>query len=333
MRTLAIILFTGGLVLEGIAIAMFDYESLATLSDIFKNSEGLGFLGIHALASLLFGFGSGGLLAAGRRAALASSLLYITFALMFPLFGMLGAVGMIWMLKKGPRTDRVQDEFVVGNPMIERWANRPTDKDLEVHTETLCSYMRSLDRDGLAGMILGLRDLLPSERAHGLLERYQQDKNSQVQFYAQSALSWEIDRVESHLAVLGQRVKLDEEKAAPRTALAEMLIGLASQRSTSAADRDIHADHALYHIDKALDEEPEFAYLYFLQARAALLVRDVEKAGKALNALETLKAPSCMTQRIRAKIAFEERDWDTLAAMPPSNDPEISPCLKYWQNA
>jgi hypothetical protein len=328
MRILATIFTIAGLTLECLVVGMFDHQELANFTDVFKSPVGLVYFLGHLLACALFAFGAGNIVSKdGRRAALASSILYFTFAFTFPLVGMIGALAMIWMLK-----DRLQDEFIVGNTMIERWANRPHHKELDVHLIPLTASMRSLDRDGLAAMILGLRDLLPSESAHEILERYQQDLNSQVQFYAQSALSGELERVESHLSTLGSRVRENPENPVPRTALAEMLVNLANQRRITAVDREVHAQNALVHLQIALDHAPNYAYLHFLKARASLILRDTRIAEESLEKLVTLGAPPSMTGRVRAKLAFEKRDWDALTKMPPSTDPEISASLHYWQS-
>ena len=333
MRILATIFTVAGFTLECLVVGMFDYQELASFADVFKSSMGLIYFLGHLVACALFAFGAGNIVSKdGRRAALASFILYFTFAFTFPLVGMICALAMIWMLKDGARKERLQDDFIVGNTMIERWANRPHDKDLDVHLMPLTASMRSLDRDGLAAMILGLRDLLPSESAHEILERYQQDLNSQVQFYAQSALSGELERVESHLSTLASRVRRNPENPVPRTALAEMLVSLANQRRITAADKEVHAKNALVHLQIALDHAPDYAYLHFLKARASLILHDSKGAEESLEQLVKLDAPRSMTDRVRAKLAYETGDWTALTKMPASTDPEISASLHYWQS-
>lgn len=276
-------------------------------------------LPVHLAGAVLFAIGAAGTFS--RQMAL----FYFVLALVLPLMGMLTVLGLSGILRGESASQLQEDELELGNPILVRAEPGAA----PVFLKPFARMMREEQAGSIGRMILGLSKSGGAERGYQVLRRFQQDADVELQFYAQSAQRGATEGLELQLKLLRSKLAGEAENGAVRAALAEVLIGLAGQRTTSGSDANAYVRRALEHLKRL----PESAKRAALEVRGYLLVR--EPAG-ARAALERLPDGDLRRPGLEAEVLYAERDWGRLSEFAEgfeTSDIQLRTARAFWRQS
>ncbi len=336
-QTLARLLLIGAaLVLEAGVIQALITRPPADLMAVVATP--MGFLGLiaHLCGAALLAFGCGGFLPGGSMSDRASVVvLYFVLALVLPGAGAAGVALITFLLARGGIDPSPAGEFVVGNAMLED-VEHGHDAPPEVHLEPLLVSTRSFDTESLGKMLLALRGRAGHPGAGAILRRYQQDSDSEVQFYAQSAVSGATETAEADFIAFEKSIAENPDDASARAALADRLLSHAERAVTPKGDRKKLSDQALGHLEAALRVRPLSLRLQELTARAHLAAGD---ATSAQAALEAVVRPAFGRGAVTATVLdslYRGGEWDRLIELSKEAAPvdaRLKAAMKFWSGA
>ena len=254
-------------------------------------------------------------------------------ALLFPVIGPVTSLALARILRRPP-VDRSAQRYVIWSEATQAVAieHLPAGAAGQSIVEILQSPRTQLRRNA----ILALRDLDPS-LAIPLLRKGLQDSDEQVRIYAQNILSTMLERFETALKELQQRLDSEPAAAAPAVRLAEqyyelVYLDVAGDDETAAH----YLGQALALLDRAAAVAPADAELAYLGLKYALRARDAATARRWLARLETRTIETQQTLPWRMELAFLEGDWaalrelfDTFTRARHVN-PRIEELIRFW---
>jgi hypothetical protein len=319
----------GGLIAFAVALELVVAYFLvshppANVGEVLLSPGGISFLALHVLACILLAAGFGGFLPGGSASDRASVVvLYFIVGFILPIAGIVG-VGLLGaVLRRGGKEAEGEPLFKLGNPLLDD-LSRGADIPAQPHLEPLAESMRSLDTAQLRGAVLALRGRAEKADAAALLKRFRSDSDSELQFYAGSALAGATDRSEATAALLAGRVKALPDDPLAHGWIAEGLLAAAEGSS----DRRLLAPAAIEHLQIARQGRPQSWRLAGMSARAHLI------AGDPASAREVLGGEPALT-REWLEVLFHEKRWDELRAMADSGAevrPELREALSFWSS-
>jgi len=271
--------------------------------------------GLHAVGALLF---SAGAASSGSRSI---TLFYFSISFALPVVGMATILGLLILLGDGFEEIEEEVPLQIGNPITSKRSAAAS-----VHLSPIARMMREEDSAAIGQILLGLGKGDGAERGHEILRRYQQDSDVELQFYSQSAQRSATEGLELQLKNLRSRLTENAKDDAVRAALAEVLIELASRRSTSGSDANAYIRRALEHL-KISPATPKRAAL---EVRGHLLVKE---PAAARSALAGLPDGDLRREQLNIELLYAERDWAKLMggaeAVEASNIP-MRTALAFW---
>lgn len=319
----------GGLIAFAVALELVVAYFLvshppANLGEVALSLGGISCLGLHILACILLAAGFGGFLPGGSASDRASVVaLYFIVAFILPVAGIVG-VGLLGaVLRRGGKEAEGEPLFKIGNPLLDD-LSRGADIPAQPHLETLAESMRSLDTAQLRKAVLALRGRAERADAAALLRRFRGDADSELQFYAGSALAGATDRSEATAALLAGRVEALPEDPLAHGWIAEGLLDAAEGSS----DRRLLAQAAIDHLQIARLHRPQSWRLAGMSARAHIVAGDPDSAREVLGGEPMLTAEWL-------KVLYHEKRWDELRAMADSGAeirPDLREALDFWSS-
>lgn len=322
------------LVLEGLVVYLLVTLPPADIGAALLSFTGIAGLGAHMVGAALLAAGLAGFLPGanvGGRASAAA--LYFVLSFVLPGPGAIGAISLAWVLAKC-RTHADEDsEFAVGNPLLKQIGVRGGSPPA-VHLDPLVRSTRLSDSSELARMVLGLKRWAHKPGAAAILRRCLSDVDSEVQFYAQSALSLVADKEEQRRDELAGRIARDSGDFVARVEMAEFQIEMAARRGTSSRDRQRLCEGAVEGLLPAIERHPESVRLRRLMARARLELGDLAAARASLSAVDVPQGAP--VDELELEILYREGDLARLigaAANGTSGDPRVSAALSFWRSS
>jgi len=336
-QTLARLLLIGAaLVLEAGVIQALVAHPPADLAAVVSTPSGILGLIAHLCGAALLALGCGGFLPGGSMTDRASAVvLYFILALVLPGAGAVGVVLITFLLARGGIDPAPAGEFVVGNMMLED-VEHGHDAPPEVHLEPLIVSTRSFDTESLGKMLLALRGRAGHPGAGAILRRYQQDSDSEVQFYAQSAVSGATETAETDFVRFEKRIAENPDDAAARAALVDRLLSHAERAATPKGDRKKLSDQALGHLEAALKVRPLSLRFHELTARAHLAAGDANSAKAALEAVVRPAFGRGAVTATSLDALYRDGEWDRLIELSKEAAPadaRLKTAMKFWSGA
>lgn len=287
----------------------------------------------HLVGALAWGFGATMFL---PLAQLGAWWLPAACAAIFPVVGLLVSCALAAILHRPP-PDRAAARYTV-------WDEQPRDNWREtlpagVTGQSIVEILQSPRTQLRRNAVLALRDLDP-QMAIPLLRKGLQDSDEQVRIYAQNILSSMLERFESGIKELEQRLAAEPSAALPAVRLAEQYFELVY---LDVAGDDETAAHylgkALGLLERAAAVAPGDLTVAFLALRYALRARDVAAARRWCERLEQGQFDRASVLPWAMELAFLEGDWAQLQrlfaefAATRYFNPRIEELARFWTGA
>lgn len=317
------------LILEGLVAYWVVTNSGSGIADLFASVKGFATLGVHIVGAALLAAGFGGFLSGGKASDRASVVvLYFVMAFTLPIAGAVGVALLARLLARGGIEAEGESEFLIGNKLLEDLAHGE-DAPAEPHLDPLVASAGGLAVEEVGRMVLALRNRGHLPGVEALLHRFQRERSSEIQFFAQSALSAASDGSEQAVADQRQRLEANPKDVGARIALAELLLETASRRDTSKQDRGRICEEIIEHLQAAIDIRPGAERLRALMAQAYLLTGDQEAARKQLASAGNFGTEAVLECLLHA------RDLEALAetaAKLSARNPQLATALAFWRD-
>ncbi len=231
------------------------------------------------------------------------------WAVAFPIAGPLAFLVFAAILRR-PAVDRSTKGYLVwSEEPHDTWGPPASGAGLSI-VEILQSPRIQLRRNA----VLALRDLDP-QLAIPLLRKGLQDSDEQVRIYAQNILSSMLEKFESGIKQLEQRVATDGFDPINASRLAEqyfelVYLDVAGDEETAAH----YLGKALALLEPAAAASPQDGPIALLGFKYALRARDVDAARRWLARVEATRHEAQHVLPWRMELAFLEGDWTRLRA-------------------
>ena len=301
----------------------------ANLAGLLGSFGGMLALAVHTVACALLAAAFGGLVPGGTSADRASVvLLYFVVAFILPGAGVVGVVWLGYLLGRGGKGTEEEAAYKLGNPLTRPYQDGAREFATRPHLEPLATSMREFDTAEARAAVLALRHRAHRPEVAAVLKRFRNDADSELQFFAGSALDGAVERAETHANTFTQRVAADPEDADAHVGLAEGLIKLA-RTAAVAGDRRRLAAAACEHLASARERWPDSHRLARLAGEGLMLSGDHESAEKVLSN-EAEAAPE------RLSLLFQQRDWAALrdiASRTVTSSPQLAAALDFCDAA
>ncbi len=284
----------------------------------------------HIVGAVAWGFGATLIFPIGQQAAW---WLPAGCALTFPVAGPLASLGLAWILRQPP-VNRSARNYVVWKEQPQGdWAQTlPAGASGQSIIEILQSPRTQLRRNA----VLALRELEP-QMAIPLLRKGLQDSDEQVRIYAQNILSTMLERFETGIKDLEQRLTAEPGAVLHAVRLAEQYYELVY---LDVAGDDETAAHYLAKAQTLLTRAeaiaPLDAQIPFLGFKYALRARDRATAQRWFDRLQErgLEGPHVLPWKM--ELSFLAGDWVTLRELfstfvaSGGINPRIEELAAYW---
>lgn len=257
-------------------------------------------------------------------------------ALIFPVVGPLATVALSWQLRQ-PAVERIDRRYTVWNEQsgeILREAP-PGGGTGQSIVEILQSPRTQLRRNA----VLALRELEP-QMAIPLLRKGLQDSDEQVRIYAQNILSSMLERFESGIKELEQRLGAEPGAAAHAVRLAEQYFELVYLDVAGDDETAAHyLQRALALLTQAYQTSPDDRETAFLGLRYALRARDGGQARRWFDRLGRTSPDRRQVLPWEMELAFLEGDWPRLRELFADFhrlglvNPRIEDIIRFWTGA
>lgn len=257
-------------------------------------------------------------------------------AVVFPGLGILTSLALVLTLRLPP-VDRRARRYVVWDdePQATMIDSLPAGAAGQSIVEILQSPRTQLRRNA----ILALRDLDP-QLAIPLLRKGLQDSDEQVRIYSQNILSTMLERYESGLKELAQRVAAEPGAALHAVRLAEqyhelVYLDVAGDDETAAH----YLNQALALLARAADLSSTDHTISFLALRCAIRARNIPSAEHWFERLRTSGYDVRQVLPWRMELVFLQGDWgrlrDLFAVYQRSQivNPRIDDIVRFWNLA
>ena len=254
--------------------------------------------------------------------------------LFFPVLGPIASLALARTLRRPP-VDRSADRYVVWNeePQTELTSSLPAGVAGQSTVEILQSPRTQLRRNA----VLALRDLDP-QMAIPLLRKGLQDSDEQVRIYAQNILSTMLERYETGIKELAQRVTAEPAAAIHAVRLAEqyhelVYLDVAGDDETAAH----YLDQAQTLLLRAAELAPHDREIAQLGLKCAIRARRLPAAEQWFARLESLGPDIGETLPWLMELVFMQGNWTRLrelfAIFKRSEivNPRIEELLRFWQ--
>ncbi len=285
----------------------------------------------HLVGAALWTWGAGAWLQPTDRA---SRGLHATCALLFPVLGPLISVTFVRLLRRPP-PDRSARAYLVWNDQAPDHTgdSLPSSASGQSIVEILQSPRTELRRNA----ILALRDLDPYV-AIPLLRKGLQDSDEQVRIYSQNILSNMIERFETNLKDLEQRVQAEPAAALHALRLAEhyhelVYLDVAGDDETAAH----YLTKAQTILSRAAALTPHDSQIPFLGMKCALRARDFPAAEQWFARLQAGAYDIAQVLPWRMELVFHSGDWVRLRELftvferAQLVNPRIDDLIRYWR--
>ena len=287
----------------------------------------------HVAGAFAWGYGAAGLLPVALR-----PLWWFTAApaVLFPVLGPLTSLALVLTLRLPP-VDRSARRYLVWNdePQTALTDSLPAAAASRSVVEILQSPRTQLRRNA----ILALRDLDP-QLALPLLRKGLQDSDEQVRIYSQNILSTMLERYESGLKELAQRLAAEPDAALHAVRLAEqyhelVYLDVAGDDETAAH----YLNQALALLARAADRAPAAPAIAFLALRCAIRARNLPAAEHWFARLQEVGYDVSQVLPWRMELVFLQADWARLrelfAVYQRSQivNPRIDALVRFWNLA
>jgi hypothetical protein len=287
----------------------------------------------HLSGAFVWGYGCAALLPVAQR-----PLWWFTAAPagLFPLLGPLTSLVLVLTLRLPP-IDRSARRYIVWNDQTQTALadSLPAGTAGQSIVEILQSPRTQLRRNA----ILALRDLDPP-LAIPLLRKGLQDSDEQVRIYSQNILSTMLERYESGLKELAQRVAAEPAAALHAVRLAEqyhelVYLDVAGDDETAAH----YLNHAPALLARAADLAPTDQHIAFLALRCAIRARNIPSAAHSFARLQQGGYDVRQVLPWRMELVFLQGDWarlrELLVVYQRSQivNPRIDDIVRFWHLA
>jgi hypothetical protein len=287
----------------------------------------------HVAGSLAWGYGAAILLPLGQHQ---HWWFMAAPALLFPVLGPLTSLALARTLRRPP-VDRSARRYVIWSeePQTAFTTALPSSAAGQSIVEILQSPRIQLRRNA----VLALRDLDP-QLAIPLLRKGLQDSDEQVRIYAQNILSSMLERYESGIKELTQRVSAEPLAALNAVRLAEQYHELVY---LDVAGDDETAAHYLAQAQslllRAADLAPEDREIAFLGLKCAIRARDSVAAEQWAGRLDRDGYDVRQTLPWLMELFFMQGNWTRLREMfavferSQMVNPRIEELVRFWTRA
>lgn len=254
-------------------------------------------------------------------------------ALVFPVAGILMSLGFIRLLHRPP-VDRSTRRYIV-------WADQMTEGLTDTLPagaagQSIVEILQSPRTQLRRNAILALRELDP-QLAIPLLRKGLQDSDEQVRIYAQNILSTMLERYESGIKELAQRVSAEPGAALHAVRLAEqyhelVYLDVAGDDETAAH----YLNQAQTLLSRAADLAPEDHDITFLGLRCAIRARNLPDAERWFARLEKAGYDIRQVLPWRMELVYMQGDWPRLRELcvvfqrGQIVNPRIEELVQYW---
>lgn len=311
-----------GVVLQAIALYLLWQQELIALAVL-----------AHLAGAAAWGFGISLLLPLAQQTAW---WLPGGAALIAPVLGPLASLAIIQLLRTPPPDYSAQRYLVWDEqPVSATSATLPSGASGQSIVEILQSPRTELRRNA----ILALRDLDP-QFAIQLLRKGLQDSDEQVRIYAQNILSGMIERFESGLKELEQRLAAEPNAALHAVRVAEqyyelVYLDVAGDDQTAAH----YLNKALALLARAAELAPADGEIALLGLKCSLRARNVELARTWFAQVQARPHDHRQVLPWAMELAYMEKDWPRLRTLFATFDhaqtinPRIEALAHFWTGA
>ncbi len=325
MKRLRVIVAIFGAIIHVIALAGYAWQ----LSEGFSLWFGWIFLA-HVIGALAWGYGATVFLPVGFQRAW-----WFTAgpALLFPVLGPVTSYVLARLLSRPP-IDRSARRYIIWNEEIREGLSDalPAGAAGQSIVEILQSPRTQLRRNA----ILALRELDP-QLAIPLLRKGLQDSDEQVRIYAQNILSTMLERYETSIKDLAQRVAAEPGAALHAVRLAEqyhelVYLDVAGDDETAAH----YLNQALTLLTRAAELSPADSEIPFLGLRCAIRARNLPEAERWFARLEHVAYDIRQVLPWRMELVYMQGDWARLRELcaifqrSQMVNPRIDELVRFW---